>query len=313
MYVGMTPLELSAEMLPYLFSEPFNISNWKFFDQKKKAVFISGLPMRSIKRSFESLVLAYLISTWRGPVSCRGGPARCAPPIEQLTKMSSAWATDKHCLPELRNNQKEQQSTSEVRGGWQLGARLHPFCCHQSPTNFQRSRRRTQRTSFGFIHFILQITNVCALVQGGFTAVHPFQALSHPEDELRCLMTVTHWDYTLTKNASLTGMEKLLLKAALRHSPELCSKDGTAHRTSEITLGWGVWRRKTLKSLQVQLLLPQLQTSRTTKKTPHAVVSHISARCLGFVAASTWWKQIFNSCCFPHYIALCFLFSCKDS
>lgn len=56
-----------------------------------------------------------------------------------------------------------------------------------------------------------------------------------------------------------------------------------------------------------------LQTSRGTKKTPHTVVSHTNAQYLSFVAAWVWWKQIFNSCCFHHCTALCFLFSCKDS
>lgn len=90
--------------------------------------------MTYAKGSFEILVLAQLIS---GPVSCTGGPARCAPPIEQPSKMTSAWATDKHCLAELRNNRKEQWWAAEVRGGWQVHlSTLHPFSSYQSTMNF---------------------------------------------------------------------------------------------------------------------------------------------------------------------------------
>lgn len=71
--------------------------------------------------------------------------------------MTSAWATDKHCLPELRNRHKEPQRAARVHGEWHLHASLHPFSSRQSPRNFPQRGRRTQGTCFEFSNLILQV------------------------------------------------------------------------------------------------------------------------------------------------------------
>lgn len=165
--------------------------------------------------------------------------------------MTSAWATDKHCLPGLRNRYKEPWGAPGVHGGWYLHASLHPFSSHQSPRNFPQRGRRTQGTCFEFSNLILQVIKCLCF---GWVLLQFTHSTPSPVSRVNSNI----WWLWHTKNFYILTVRYIVHRNGLT-SPEGCFQPQSIILQQRLYLSQDfrddsgrVWRRKMiLKSLQV--------------------------------------------------------------